>query len=66
MTKTLAIDETLVKEVEKLGRHRTQREAVEDALRDYLRIRRQQRVLKEFGTIEFRRGYDYKTLRERQ
>jgi hypothetical protein len=38
---------------------------VTEALREYIRIQRQKKFVKLFGTIEFGANYDYKTQRSR-
>jgi Arc/MetJ family transcription regulator len=59
----LAIDDQLIEQAKKLGHHRTKREAVNAALEEYIRRRRQQAVLTAFGSIEYARDYDYKRER---
>jgi hypothetical protein len=43
----------------------TKREAVTAALDEYIRRRRQLRILKLFGTVDYREDYDYKADRRR-
>jgi Arc/MetJ family transcription regulator len=59
------IDAALVEAARTAGRHRTRREAVEAALRDYLRRRRQLDVVAAFHTFAFVPValYDYKARR---
>jgi len=64
MPTNLAIDDRLIAEAQKLGRHRTKKETVTAALDEYVRRRQQQQILSLFGTIEYDANYDYK--RERQ
>jgi Arc/MetJ family transcription regulator len=59
----LAIDDQLIEEAKKLGHHRTKRDAVNAALEEYIRHRRQQAILAAFGSIEYARDYDYKRER---
>ena len=63
MLTNLAIDERLVEEARKLGQHRTKREAVSAALSEYIRGRKQLKVLALFGTINYDPAYDYKRER---
>ncbi len=63
MPTNLAIDDSLITEAQKLGRHRTKKDAVTAALDEYIRRRKQQDVLPLFGTIEYESGYDYKKER---
>jgi hypothetical protein len=66
MPTNLAIDDSLITEAQKLGRHRTKKDAVTAALDEYIRRRKQQDVLPLFGTIEYASGYDYKKERSRK
>jgi Arc/MetJ family transcription regulator len=66
MPTNLAIDDRLIEEAQKLGRHRTKKDAVTAALDEYIRRRKQQDILPLFGTIEYDRGYDYKKERTRK
>jgi Arc/MetJ family transcription regulator len=59
----LAIDDNLIEEAQKLGRHRTKRETVNAALDEYIRRRKQREVLTLFGTITYDVDYDYKKAR---
>jgi Arc/MetJ family transcription regulator len=60
MPTNLAIDDKLVDRVKELGGFRTKREAVNEAMREFLRYRRQLEVIKHFGTVEFDATWDYK------
>jgi hypothetical protein len=66
MPTNLAIDDRLIVEAQKLGRHRTKKDAVTAALDEYIQRRKQQDILPLFGTIEFDRHYDYKKERTRK
>jgi len=59
----LAIDDRLIGEAQKLGRHRTKREAVNAALDEYIQRRKQQGILSLFGSIEYEENHDYKRER---
>ena len=66
MATNLAIDDRLIEEARKSGKHKTKKEAVTTALREYIRRQRQQRILADFGTVDFDPAYDYKTERRRK
>jgi Arc/MetJ family transcription regulator len=66
MPTNLAIDDNLIQEAQKLGRHRTKKEAVNAALGEYIQRRRQQDLLSLFGKIEYTRGYNYKKERAKR
>jgi Arc/MetJ family transcription regulator len=63
MPTNLAIDDRLIDEAVRLGRHRTKKDAVNAALDEYIRRRKQQRILSLFGTIDYDETYDYKRQR---
>lgn len=64
MPTNLAIDDRLIEEAKKLGRHRTKKETVTAALDEYIRRRKQQTILPLFGTIDYDPAYDYKRERK--
>ena len=63
MPTNLAIDDSLIEEAQKLGHHRTKKDAVTAALDEYIQRRKQQEILSLFGTIDFDETYDYKRER---
>jgi Arc/MetJ family transcription regulator len=63
MPTNLAIDDRLIAEAQKLGRHRTKKEAVTAALDEYIRRRKQLDVLELFGKVDYDESYDYKRER---
>jgi len=65
MATNLAIDDRLVEEARKVGKHRTKKATVTEALQEYIARRRQTRILDLFGKIEFDPRYDYKKQRRR-
>ena len=65
MSTNLALDDRLILEVKKAGNHKTKKEAVTAALREYLAHRRRLDILDEFGTVDFDDKYDYKKARFR-
>ena len=66
MATNLAIDERLIEKARRIGRHRTKKEAVTVARREYIRRHRQRRILSAFGTFDFDPDYDYKAARRRK
>ena len=63
MPTNLAIDDRLILEAQKLGRHRTKKETVTAALDEYIQRLKQQHVVSLFGTIDYEPDYDYKHAR---
>lgn len=65
MPTNLAIDDRLIEEARRIGRHGTKKEAVTAALDEYIRHRKQAQILDLFGTIGYRQDDDYKANRRR-
>jgi Arc/MetJ family transcription regulator len=66
MATNLALDDLLIEEARRAGGHKTKKEAVTAALGEYVRRRKQLRILEAFGSFEFDSGYDYKAERRRR
>jgi Arc/MetJ family transcription regulator len=66
MPSNLAIDDKLLAEAQRAGRHRTKKETVTAALTEYVAKRKQRRILSLFGTIDYDPHYDYKRERLRK
>ena len=66
MATNLAIDDRLIEEARKSGKHKTKKEAVTTALQEYIQRHRQRRILEAFGTFDFDPSYDYKAERKRK
>lgn len=65
MATNLELDDRLIREAVTLGNHRTKKAAVTQALIDYVRHLRQDRILDLFGKVDFNPAYDYKRQRAR-
>src|SRR5205823_10795668 len=65
MATNLALDDKLIAEAQKAGRHRTKKDAVTAALAEYVKRHKQQRILEAFGSFDFDPAYDYKAERRR-
>jgi Arc/MetJ family transcription regulator len=63
MATNLAIDDSLIREAQKIGRHKTKKSAVTEALKEYILRRKQLEVVELFGEIEYDNNYDYKADR---
>jgi Arc/MetJ family transcription regulator len=63
MATNLQLDDRLIAEAVALGKHRTKKAAVTQALTDYVRHLRQDRMLYLFGKVDFDLAYDYKRQR---
>ncbi len=65
MPTNLALDDNLIEAARKAGNHRTKKDAVTAALAEYVKRRKQQRILEAFGSFEFDSSYKYKAERRR-
>ena len=66
MATNLALDDNLIREALEVGRHKTKKDAVTAALREYIRGRKQLGILELAGQIEYDPKYDYKKLRAKR
>ena len=66
MATNLALDDSLIEDARRAGGHKTKKEAVTAALGEYVKHRKQLRILKAFGSFDFDPGYDYKAERRRK
>jgi Arc/MetJ family transcription regulator len=66
MPTNLALDDRLIEEARRAGGHKTKKEAVTAALDEYVKLRKQCRILEAFGTFDFDPSYDYKADRHRK
>ena len=64
MPTNLAIDDRLIDEARRVGKHKTKKEAVTAALDEYVRRRKQLEILELAGTIDYDPDYDYKKVRQ--
>jgi len=60
------LDDNLIIEAQKIGHHRTKKEAVTIALKDYIAHKKQMRILDLFGHIDFDEDYNYKNARKKR
>lgn len=65
MATNLDLNDNLIKIALKLGHHKTKKEAVTAALKEYIAHKKQQYVIDFFGEIDFDEQYDYKRARGR-
>ena len=66
MPTNLAIDDKLLLEAKKIGKKKTKKDTVTEALEEYIARRKRQKVIKLFGTISFDEHYDYKEDRKKK
>ena len=65
MATNLAIDDRLLDEALRIGGRRTKKDTVTEALQEYVQRRKQARILRLFGTVDFDPKYDHKKQRRR-
>jgi len=65
MATNLQIDDNLITQAVKLGKHRTKKAAVTQALTDYIHHLEQENILSMFGSLDYDPGYDHKKQRAR-
>jgi len=65
MATNLALDDNLIMQAQKIGKHRTKKEAVMIALKEYVAHKKQLKILDLFGKIDFDENYNYKKARKR-
>ena len=65
MATNLAIDDSLLKEAQIIGGHKTKKATVTEALLEYIKKREQWQITELFGKIDYDDDYDYKKGRSR-
>lgn len=65
MATNLDLDDKLIRKAVRLGKHKTKKAAVTQALIEYVQHLEQQRITELFGTIDYDPKYDYKKQRQR-
>lgn len=66
MATNLGIDTHLLEEAVKVGKHKTKKSAVNEALREYVNRHKQLEIIDLFGKINYDPKYDHKKLRHRK
>ena len=64
MPTNLAIDDKLIEEAVEIGKHKTKKAAVTEALQEYILKRKQMMVREVLGKIDYDAGYNYKKQRK--
>ncbi len=66
MPTNLFIDDELLNMAKEIGKHKTKRAVVNEALKEYIQRRKQYEITKLFGKVEYDENYDYKAQRKKQ
>jgi Bacterial antitoxin of type II TA system, VapB len=64
MATNLAIDEKLLEEALRVSGLKTKKSAVNEALREFIRRRKQKEIVSFFGKVSMKEEYDYKRARK--
>jgi Arc/MetJ family transcription regulator len=64
MATNLSIDERLLEEAQKVGKHKSKKDTVNQALREYVMRRKRKDILSLFGKVEMDVSYDYRKERD--
>ncbi len=65
MATNLALDDKLITQAQKIGHHKTKKEAVTAALKEYIALKKQLEIVDLFGTVDFDKSFNYKKARKR-
>ncbi|MGO9115115.1 MAG: type II toxin-antitoxin system VapB family antitoxin [Thermoguttaceae bacterium] len=66
MATNLAIDDDLLRQAVRLGKQRTERTTVNEALREHVQRRQRWKAAELFGTVDFDPDFDYKAERRKR
>ena len=66
MATNLDIDQTLLVEAQKVGRKKTKKETVNEALLEYIQRRKQREIVSLFDKVAYEESHDYKAERRRR
>lgn len=66
MPTNLAIDDKLIDKAKKIGGHKSKKDAVTEALEEYILRHEQLKIIELFGKIKIDDDYDYKAQRSKQ
>ena len=64
MATNLALDDNLIEEARVLGKHKTKKAVVTEALHEYIQRRKQTDIVNIFNSISYDKEYDYKKQRK--
>ena len=65
MATNLAIDDKLIEEARLIGKHKTKKAVVTEALHEYIQRRKQIEILDLFHSVDYDPDYDYKEQRKK-
>ncbi len=65
MATNIDLNQELITEAQRLGKHRSKKATIEEALQEYVSRRKQLEILQVFGQIDYDDSYNYKADRHR-
>ncbi len=66
MATNLALDDRLIEQAVRLGKHKTKKEAVTAALEQYIRAKLREGIKDLIGKVDFHDDFDHKALRRKR
>lgn len=66
MPTNLAINDKLIENARRIGKHATKKAVVTEALSEYIQRRKQIRILDLFHAVDYDPKYDYKSQRKKR
>ncbi len=66
MATNLALDDKLLEEALIVGKHKTKKAVVNEALKEYIQRRKQADIIDLFHNVDYEPGYNYKKQRKKQ
>ena len=66
MPTNLAIDDKLIEAARRIGKHKTKKAVVTEALEEYIQRHKQVEILDLFHKVDFDPDYDYKEQRKKK
>ncbi len=66
MPTNLALDDSLIEDAVRAGNHRSKKEAVTAALKEYVQAHKRGEILEWVGKVDYYDDYDPKQLRDRK
>ncbi len=64
MRTNIVIDDNLIKDAQKISGIKTKKEIIHLALEEFIKNKKRKDLSNLFGKIEFRSGYNYKSMRK--
>ncbi|MES0491939.1 MAG: type II toxin-antitoxin system VapB family antitoxin [Leptospirales bacterium] len=66
MATNLAINDELLNEAKKIGHHKSKKDTVNEALKEYVQRRKQLEITELFGSVDYEASYDHNKYRIRK